>query len=110
MTHDQGLGKLGVKLLHQLAHRLHLGSGAGVPRETLVVETAFVAHTDAVAVVVLTVGAHHFQGATNLDGAVAANDEVVAATVFPTTGAMPAVDFAHAALLVRTHGAAVDDN
>ena len=59
VTHDQGLGKLGVKLLHQLAHRLHLGSRAGVPRETLVVETAFVAHTDAVAVVVLTVGAHH---------------------------------------------------
>ena len=99
-----------MELPEQMAHRLPLGAGAGVAGTTLHVQAAFVADADAVAVVILAVGALHAQGTTDFNGAVAADHKVKTATVFPTTGLVPAVDFANAALLIRTHGAAVDDD
>ena len=93
-----------------MTHRLPLRAGAGVGGTTLHVQSAFVADADAVAVVILAVGTHHFQWTTDFNGAVAADHIVITATVLPTTGPVPAVDFAHAALLIRTHGGAVDDD
>ena len=91
-------------------HGASLGFGAGVPRETFVAETAFVAHPDAVAVVVLTVRPDHLKGTACLDGSVTTNHIVIAATVFPTAGTMPAVDVLNATLLIRTHCRAVKDD
>lgn len=109
VTHDQGLGKLSMKLFEQLAHRKLLGLGAGVGRATFGVQAAFVADANRVAVVVLAMGTNHIVRATVFNGAVAANHLVVAAT-FPTVGAMPAVDVLNRALLPRTHCGAVDDD
>lgn len=80
-----------MKLFEQLAHRKLLGLGAGVGRATLFVKPAFVADADGVAVAVLAVSTDYLYRATGLNRSVAANHEVIAATL-PAVGAMPAVN------------------
>lgn len=110
MTQNQGLGESGVQRLQKLAHDPLLQDGAGVRRTALGIEPALIADPDTVGVVVLAMSPDHFDRAPGFDGAVAADDEMVAAAVLPAPGTMPAVDLFEAALLIRTNGGAMDDD
>lgn len=91
MANNDGFRVVGVQLLKQRAQGGLLGVGASVGGTTLYVKPAFVADADGMAVVVLAVSADHLYRATGLNGSVATNHEVAAATL-PAVGAIPAVD------------------
>ena len=110
VTHDKGLGKLGMQAFEQLAHGLLLGFGTGVGRTPFGIQAALVADTDGMTVTVLAVSTDYLQRTPRLDGAVAKHHEMVAAAVLPPMGAMPAVDVLDVATLPRTHCRAVDDD
>jgi len=97
-------------LLKKCSQRACLGLGAGVGRTAFDIQTAFVADANGVAVAILAMCPDHLKGTTDLDGSVAADHIMVAATVFPTAGTMPTVDVLNATLLIRTHCRAVDDD
>ena len=78
MAQDEGVGKEFPQLAQQGQQAGFLGQGAGVFRLAAGIQTAFVADADAVAVVVLAVGAYGVQGAAAVDGAVAGQVVVVA--------------------------------
>ena len=78
VTHDKSIRKELLQLTEQRQERGFLRQGAGVFRLAAGIQTALVTDADAVAVVVLAVGAYGVQGAAAVDGAVAGQVVVVA--------------------------------
>ncbi len=73
------------------------------------IKTAFVAYSDRVLVVVKAMGSYHGFGTASFDGAISADDVMVADTL-PTSGFVPLVDLGCAGSLIRTDGRAMDDD
>ena len=87
-----------------------MGVGACVLGFSFVVQSAFIADADTVAVVVLAVGTDHVFRTSCFYGAIPADDIVVADTVGEATRSMPFVNLSGRAGLVGTYGRAVDDD
>ena len=102
MTHDEGTGILSLQVAEKTEEGSLLGGSTGVLGVALDVETTFVADADAVSVVTYTMGSHRILGTTQLNGAVAEDDVVVAYAV-PASGTVPAVYLGGGGGLVRAH-------
>ncbi len=89
------------------AHGGFLLWGAGVGCFAVGIKTAFVTDSDAMLVVVQTMGSDLGFWASSVDAAIAV-DDVVVADAFPTSGFVPAVNLFYAGGLIGTDGTAVD--
>lgn len=82
--------------------------GASVGSFAVSIKTSFVTDADAVLVVVKAMGSYHGLGTTSFDGAISADDVMVADTL-PSSLLVPLVDLSCAGGLVGSDGGTVDD-
>ena len=91
VAYDLGIGVVNLQRAEQGDEGGTLGWGSGVGGTALLVETALVADTDGMGVVVAGMGADHLFGTAEVELAVA-GDVVMIAAAFPATGLVHLVE------------------
>jgi len=109
VPHDDGGGELTCETLQQGTHAVALSLGAGVAGVACGIETALIAYTDAVLVVVLAVGAHLPERPALVNLSVA-GDVVMVADVLPPLLQVVGLALPEGVTLRGARGTAVQDD
>ena len=110
VTHNQGAGIAFMEIFEEHCHGAFLRLRTRVLGSSLAVETALVAHTDAVTVVVLAVGANLLLGSPRPDHSFAVDIVVVADVLEPAMRYVVAPTFRECEPFPFRGGRAVDDD
>lgn len=109
MAEDTGIGVVGLQGAQQGRQRGLLGPGTGVGRAIVGIETALIADTDTVGVVLPGMGTGHLLGTAYMQLAVA-GDIVVVAAGGEAPGPVTGLEGLEGETLVAACGRAVDDD